>query len=236
MDETTIKIENPIVDEMFKIGAQYGYSKSRRHPSAKDLIFGVKNKVEIWDLEKTADYLLKAKAFVNLLAKERKQILFVGGKNEAKGAILEGAQKIDMPYVAGRWIGGALTNYSEIRKRVTRLETLVGEKERGDLAKYTKKERLLIDREIENLEKNFRGLVSLKGMPAAIFIIDPKREHIALREAHRAKVPVIALMNTDCDLKDANYPIPANDSSVSSIKFFVEEIVKAYEEGLRGSE
>ncbi len=216
---------------MFKAGAHFGYSKSRRHPSTASYVFGVKNKTEIIDLEKTSELLNKAIEFVTSLAKDNKKILFIGGKSEAKNAIKNGAMIIDMPYVSGRWIGGTLTNAPEIKKRVARFEDLTSQKEKGELSKYTKKERLLIDRLIVNLEEMFGGVIGMKESPKALFVIDPKKEIIAVTEAKKMGIPVIALLNTDCNIKDIDYPIIANDSSVSSISFFVDSIVKAYKAG-----
>ena len=219
---------NPMIDSMFKAGAHFGFSRTRRHPSVTPYIFGVKNKVEIFDLEKTSVLLEKAKEFVISLAKEGKTILFVGGKSEARSAIKIGALSINMPYVDGRWIGGTLTNFVQIRKRVEKLERLTSEKEKGELAKYTKKERLLIDREIANLERFFSGVVSMKDLPKALFIVDPKKEKSALQEAKDMKIPVICLAGSDCNIKGIDFPIIGNDASQTSIQFFTSEITKAY--------
>lgn len=222
---------NDTIDAMFKAGAHFGYQKSRRDASTSPFIFGTKNKVEIIDLEKTNEQLEKALEFVSSLAKAGKQILFVGGKSEARNAIKIGAMSIDMPYVDGRWIGGAITNFTEIKKRIAKFEDLQKQKEKGELSKYTKKERLLIDREIENLDAMFSGIVSMKEAPKALFVIDPKKEFIAVAEAQKAGIPVVALANTDCNIKTIDFPIVANDASISSITFFVSEIVKAYKAG-----
>ena len=229
-EEKKIK-NNDIIDQMFNAGAHFGYQKSRRDASTAPFIFGTKNKTEIIDLEKTQEQLEKAEKFVSDLAKDGKQILFVGGKNEARGPIRVGAMSIDMPYVDGRWIGGAITNFPEIKKRIAKFEDLQKQKEKGELNKYTKKERLLIDREIDNLDKMFSGIVSMKDAPKALFVIDPRKEFIAVAEAKKFGIPVIALANTDCNIKNIDFPIVANDASVSSISFFVTEIVKAYKAG-----
>ena len=223
-----VNTNNPRIDNMFKAGAHFGFSKTRRHPTIAPYIFGVKNKVEIFDLEKTEVLLEKAKAFVSSLAKEGKTILFVGGKSEARNAVKSGALSLNMPYVDGRWIGGTLTNFMQIRKRVEKLERLTSEKEKGELAKYTKKERLLIDREIANLERFFSGIVSMKDLPKAVFIIDPKKEKSAVKEAQDMGIPVIALAGSDCNIKGLDFPIVGNDSSQTSVQFFVQEISKAY--------
>lgn len=223
-----VTINNSRVENMFKAGAHFAFSKTRRHPTVTPYIFGVKNKVEIFDLEKTEVLLEKAKDFIASLAKEGKTILFVGGKSEARNSIKSGALSINMPYVDGRWIGGTLTNFTQIRKRVEKMEKLVSEKEKGELAKYTKKERLLIDKEIANLERFFSGIVSMKDLPKAIFIVDPKKEKTAQKEAQDMGIPVIALAGSDCNIKGLDFPMVGNDSSQTSVNFFVQEIVKAY--------
>jgi small subunit ribosomal protein S2 len=229
--EQTKKLNKERIDEMFKAGAHFGYSKTRRHPSVASLIFGVKNKVEIIDLEKTDAQLEKAQEFVSNLAKEGKQIMFVGGKPEARLSLKIAAESIGMPFVDGRFIGGTLTNFPEIKKRLVKLEDLTKQKEKGELAKYTKKERLLIDREIANLERFFGGISFIKDLPKALFVVDSKKEEIAVTEARKMKIPVISLSGTDCDISKIEYPIVANDASVSSVTFFVNEIAKAYKKG-----
>ena len=229
-EENKLK-NNSILDVMFKAGAHFGYVKSRRNASVTSFIFGSKNKTDIIDLEKTAEQLEKAKSFILGIAKTGKQVLFVGGKSEARNFIKDGAMSIDMPYVSGRWIGGALTNAVEIKKRVIKFEDLERQKEKGELMKYTKKERVLIDREISNLEEMFLGIVGMKELPKALFIIDPKKENIAVSEAKKMGIPVVALSNTDCNIKEIDYPIVANDSSTTSISFFMNEIVNSYKSG-----
>ncbi len=220
------------LDRMFAVGAHFGYSKRRRHPSTSPFIFGSKSSVEIIDLEKTAELLETAKAFVKSVAASGKMVLFVGGKDEARQAVQAGAEQVIMPFVAGRWIGGTLTNIPEIRKRLNRLETLRNQREKGELGKYTKKERLLIDREIIKLENRFGGVLPLKdALPAALFVIDPRHDHIAIEEARQLGIPTVALASTDTDISLITYPIVANDSTRASIALFVNEIVKAYQEG-----
>ncbi|HRH26691.1 MAG TPA: 30S ribosomal protein S2 [Parcubacteria group bacterium] len=222
---------NGVVDALFSAGAHFGFIKSRRHPSAKPFIFGVKNNIEIFDLEKTKDSLKEALDYVSELGSRNASILFVSGKSEAKAAITAGAESINMPYVAGRFIGGTLTNFPEIKKRVEKLESWISQKEKGELVKYTKKERLLIDREIEKLRTFFFGLSVMKRLPEAIFIVDSKKEHIALKEAKTMGIPVIALCGTDNNLNDVEYAIPGNDSSRTSIEFFIKQIVDSYKNG-----
>ena len=219
------------IDAMVSVGAHFGFIKSRRHPSAKPYIYGVKNKIEIFDLEKTSEMLSTALDFVRTLGSKNATILFVGGKNESIASVTSVAQSINMPFVAGRFIGGTLSNFPEIKKRVDKLLTLTTQREKGELSKYTKKERLLIDREIEKLKIFFSGLSSMKHLPQAVFIVDAKRESIAVKEADTIGIPVIALCGTDNNLNDVKYPIPGNDSSKASIEFFLKQIAQAYKEG-----
>ena len=220
-----------LIDALFSAGAHFGYVKSRRHPSVKPFLFGIKNKIEIFDLEKTSDSLTKALEFVESLGTANAKILFVSGKNEARDAITKTAGNINQPYVAGRFIGGSLTNFPEIRKRVEKLEKLVSEKEKGELIKYTKKERLLIDREINRLHEFFFGLTLMKSLPQAVFVVDSKKESIVVREARKMSIPVIGLCGTDCDLSQIEFAIPGNDASRTSIEFFLSKIIEAYKAG-----
>lgn len=227
-----IKTHTPTGDTigaMFEVGAHFAYSKARRHPTASSFIFGAKDKVEIFDLEKTKELLDEAINFMASLARDGKRVLFVSGKNEAREVVRLNALSLDMPFVVERWIGGTLTNFDQIKKRIARLEELTNEKESGELSKkYTKREQVLLGREMESLEDTFGGLISMKELPAALFVVDTKREHIAVEEAKKKGIPVIALMNSDCDVKSAEYPIPANDASVKSITFFVEMLTDTY--------
>ncbi len=223
---------NPIIDKLFSAGAHFGYAPSRRHPSVSEYIFGVKGGVELFDLEQTASLLETAKGFVKQLASERKTILFIGGKAETREEVRRAAQRLNQPYCAGRWIGGSLTNFSEIKKRLNRLEELSNMREKGELQKFTKLERLLIDRDITDLENTFGGLRGMHKLPDAVFIADPRKESIAVAEAAQLRVPVIALMNSDCDRSNIAYPIPANDASRETLFVVLDEITKTYAENL----
>jgi small subunit ribosomal protein S2 len=226
--------QNKHIDEMFQAGAHYGYSKSRRHPTTTPYIFGTKNGVDIINIEKSYDLFEATLEYVKKLAQSGKTILFVGTKAEARQQIVETALALNMPYVTERWVGGALTNFPEIKKRITKLLDLRDQKEKGGLDKYTKKERLLIDREMDDMTKNFQGLTSITKTPDVMLVIDPKKEHIAVTEAKKMNLPVIGLLNTDCNLKQVDYPVVANDASVSSITFFLENVKLAYREGTSG--
>lgn len=225
-------INSSQVEKMFEVGSHYAYSKSRRHPSVKPFIFGVKKGTEIFDLEKTSIQLEDAKNFIKKILETNatKKALFVGSKNEIKGLLRDTAENNDISYVTNRWVGGTLTNFENIKKRVERFEKLSDEKEKGDLMKYTKKERLEIDKIIERLNRKFSGIVSMKDLPAFLFVIDPRNEKVAIEEAKQKNIPIIALANSDCNIKEIDYPILANDSSKASVQFFLNEIVSAYKE------
>ena len=230
--KTTAKTLNAKgIESMFSAGAHFGLGRSRRHPTVTPFIFGTKNSTDIFDLEKTSVSLADALAIVAALAKEGKSILIVGGKKEASIAVKSAGMSLNMPYVDGRWIGGTLSNFGQVRKRIDRYEKLTSDREKGELAKYTKRERMLIDKEILSLEKMFFGIVGLKKMPEALFIIDPRREKNAVKEALDMGIPVIALAGSDCNITEVTYPVVGNDASKSSIQFFLNEIVKAYEGG-----
>ena len=224
---------NPLIDKLFSVGAHFGYSPSRRHPTQTPVIFGAKGGVELFDLEQTAAYLERALAFIKALAAERKTILFVGGKPEAREAVQRIAERLNQPYVAGRWIGGSLTNFQEIKKRLARLADLTSKREKGELAQFTKLERLLIDREIVDLELMFGGIKNITKNPDALFIIDPKREAGAVAEALKLNIPIVALMNSDCDQASVTHAIPANDASRQVITLILEEVAKVYMENLK---
>jgi small subunit ribosomal protein S2 len=216
-----MKAENSqnLIEKLFSVGAHFGFNKSRRHPSTSNFIFGSKNKVDIFDLEKTDQNLQKALEYVSSLASTNSTILFIGGKHEAQRAIKSAAEIAGLPYVAGRWIGGTLTNFGEIRKRVDTMLSLMSQKSKGELEKYTKKERLLIDRDIEKLEKMFWGIKDMSTLPKAVFIVDPRFESSAMNEAKSLNIPVIALCSSDNNINSIDYPIVANDSSANSIIF-----------------
>ena len=217
------------IQEMFDAGLHFGLVKSRRDPTTKSYIFGQKGNMEIFDLEKTSAMLEKALAHVSKLGTEKRTILFVSSKNESKPLIRAAAERLGMPFIAGRWIGGLLTNFPEIKKRSSRLVDLESKKEKGELTKYTKKERLLLDREMANLNELFGGIRTLTKIPDVIFIIDPRKEAIAVAEAKVMKVPVIALASSDCNLKEVTFPIPGNDASRSSIEYVLKRVTDTYQ-------
>jgi small subunit ribosomal protein S2 len=219
------------IQVFYDAGTHFGYSRARRHPSAAKFIFTTRDRTDIFDLEETKRRLDAATAFVASTASAGKAVLFVGGKSEAQGILKAAADRAGQPFVAGRWIGGTLTNFKNIRKRIERLEKLSGERERGELGKYTKRERLLIDREIEELSARFGGLVSMAELPGALFVVDTRHEHTAVTEANQLGIPVVGLASSDCDFSQVAYPIPGNDTSVRAIKLVCEEIADACQDG-----
>lgn len=218
------KTNEALVTEMYEAGAHVGYSKSRRHPSTKKFIFESRQKKDIIDLEKTDLLLANALSMLVDIKTKGLQVLFVGTKAEAKGIVRSQAELIDMPFVTERWLGGTLTNRKELKNRVDRLLTLTEQSEKGELIAANKKEKLMLEREIEKLERKFGGIKNMGRLPAALFIVDPKKEYIAVDEAIQMNIPVIALANTDCDVSIINYPIVANDTNLSSISFFTKKI------------
>ena len=220
-----------MVQALLEVGAHYGFTKTRRHPSAKNFIIATKNKADLIDLEKTAAQIEKASEIMKGLAAGGKTIMFVGTKTEAENAIKNAAAKVQGLYVINRFIGGIITNFSEIRKRTSRLTTLRDEKSQGLLEKYTKKERLLLDREMEKMEKNFGGIVDMKRLPDAVVVVDSGKENIAVTEARKMQIPVIALVNTDCDASLVDFPIVINDSSKATIEYVLNILAESYVSG-----
>ncbi|MFA6254328.1 MAG: 30S ribosomal protein S2 [Candidatus Paceibacterota bacterium] len=227
------QVKEDLVKKMFDLGAHFGYGRNSRHPSSKAFLFGLKNKTVIIDLEKTADSLNTAKAFAKELGYNKKAIIFVGTKNEAKDPISSIARLASLPYVNERWIGGTMTNFKEIRRRIDRLLTLKDEEAKGELNKYTKKERGVIAKEVTDLERYFGNLTDLTKLPGAIFVVDPKKEAIAVAEAKKLNIPVIALASSDCNIEGITYPIVANDAQRKVIDFIGREIATAYLEGTK---
>ncbi len=231
---TVIDQKGPGVARLFAAGAHFAQMKSRRHPSMKPFIVGAKQKVEIFDLAITDEQLAKAKQAIAALALAGKTVLFVGGKQEATEAVKATAKRLNQPYVAGRWLGGTISNFVEIKKRIDRLADLLAKRESGELAKlYTKLERLYIDREITRLETRLDGITELSKRPDALVVVDTKSEAHAVREANRAGIPIIAIMSSDCDVTDAAYPIVTNDASRTTVTLILNELAEAFQSGVK---
>lgn len=226
--------KGPGVTRLFAAGAHFAQVKSRRHPSMKPFIVGSKARVEIFDLAQTDTQLTAAKQAIAALALAGKTVLFVGSKREVFEAVKVTAKRLRQPYVASRWLGGTISNFLEIKKRIDRLADLLAKRESGELAKlYTKLERLYIDREITRLSTRLDGITMLAKRPDALVVVDTKSEAHAVREAHRAGIPIIAIMSSDCDVKDAAYPIVTNDASRATVALILEELASAFEASIK---
>lgn len=217
---------------LFDTGAHFAQVKSRRHPSMKPFLVGTKGRQEIIDLVKTTDQLEAAKAVMATLAKEGKTVLFVGGKVEISALVKKAAQEIQAPYVAARWLGGTISNWTEIKKRVDRLAELIEKGATGALVKqHTKLEMVMIGREEKRLTLRLDGITTMTKKPDALLVVDTKHEKHAVKEANDAGIPIIAIMSSDCDLREATYPIVANDTSRETVKLILSELTEAFQKG-----
>ncbi len=217
---------------LFDTGAHFAQVKSRRHPSMKPYLVGTKGRQEIIDLVKTGEQLEAAKAVMAALAKEGKTVLFVGGKVEIAALVKNAAQEIQAPYVATRWLGGTISNWVEIKKRIDRLAEIMEKSETGTLAKqHTKLELVKIEREKKRLLERLDGITTLLKRPNALLVVDTKHEKHAVKEANDAGIPVIGIMSSDCNLADAAYPIVANDTSRKTVELILSELVEAFAKG-----
>ena len=217
---------------LFNTGAHFAQMKSRRHPSMKPFLIGIKGRQEIIDLVQTTGQLDAAKAVMATLAKEGKTILFVGGKVEVAALVKKAAEEISAPFVAARWLGGTISNWNEIKKRIDRLAELSEKAATGTRAKqHTKLELVYLEREKKRLTERLDGITTLTKRPDALLVVDTKREKHAVKEARDAGIPIIAIMSSDCDLHDAAYPIVANDASRDTVRFILSELTSAFKKG-----
>lgn len=217
--------------EMLKAGVHFGHRTAKWNPKMEPFIFGVRNNIHIIDLEMTVIALNSALSFVKKVSASGGVIVFVGTKKQMRGIVKEFAEKINMPYVVNRWIGGLFTNYSVISKQIRLLEQLEKNFKEGAYDKYTKKEKLNIERKIKKLNEKFGGLRNLKKLPEAIFAVDINEDKIAIAEARKKNIPVIALADTNTDPSMATYPIPANDDALSSVRLIIGRITEEFEKG-----
>lgn len=214
--------------ELLKSGAHFGHKTSRWNPKMKQYIFTVRNNIHIIDLEKTQKQLAKAVALAGDITKAGGTILFVGTKRQSRDIVKQQAEKCGMPFVNLRWLGGTFTNFRTIQKTVRKLEKLQQRKESSDFEmKYTKKERLLIEREIEKLTKLFEGIMNMKRIPQAVFISDIHHDNIALTEARKMKVPIIGIADTNTDPTSVTVAVPANDDATASVELITSAVADA---------
>lgn len=221
------------LNQMAKAGVHLGHAKTKNHPAMAPYIFGMRNTVSILDLVKTKANLETALQHLRDTVARGGIILLVGTKPAARKLLLEMAEKTGMPYFVERWIGGALTNFKVIAKRVEYMETIERERATGELEKYTKREQLKKVEEANRLKKFFDGLRRLKQLPDALFIVDVTQDSTAVREAKRMHIPVIALVDTNSDPRGIDFPIPANDDALPALRYMLGRIGDAVEEGIR---
>lgn len=219
--EKDIKIN---IEEMTEAGVGFGHRVSKLHPRMKPFISGIKNNVHQIDLEKTAKELEKALKFISKTISENKILLFVGTKIQVKNLIKTAAEECNLPYVTERWLGGTFTNFETISKRVNYFKDLEKRKVTGELEKYTKKERLNFDKEIASLKIKFEGIKNMAKLPDAVVIFDVYKDDTCLREAKRKGIKTIALCDTNTNPDLVDYPIPANDDAISSVKYILDKI------------
>ncbi len=217
--------------ELLEAGVHFGHQTRRWNPKMKEYIFGERNGIYIIDLQKTLKQFKEAAKFVTDLAVQGKIILFVGTKRQAQETIAEEAQRCGMYYVNHRWLGGLLTNFSTIQKSIQRLKELDEMVEDGRMDLRPKKEQIRLLRERKHLEQNLAGIKALRGLPDALFVVDPSKEQIAVREARRMGVPVVAVVDTNCDPDEVDHVIPGNDDALRAIRLFTAKIADCLVEG-----
>jgi small subunit ribosomal protein S2 len=219
--------------ELLEAGVHFGHQVRRWNPKMKEYIFGERNGIYIIDLQKTQRMFREAIAFVtNLIAEDKgKTVLFVGTKRQAQDAIREEAEKCGQYYVNQRWLGGLLTNFQTVQKSIKRLKDLESMQIDGRYEKMTKKERIKLDRERESLNKNLSGIKAMSRLPDAVFIIDVKKEEIAVAEANRLGIPIVAVVDTNCSPEGIDYVIPGNDDALRAVRLFASRIADAIVEG-----
>lgn len=217
--------------DLLEAGAHFGHQAKRWNPKMKPYLFGVRNGIHIFDLVKTKEGLEKAVDFVKNLTAEGGIIVFVGTKRQAAEIVKEEAKKAGVPYVWERWLGGTITNWEQIKKSIEKLTEMKEKREKGEYKEFTKKENVLIDREIARLERFFGGLVGIKELPSAIFVVDTKKEEAAVKEAKKKGITVVAVVDSNSDPDLVDYVIPGNDDAVGAIKLMVGTIAEAAREG-----
>jgi len=222
--------------QLLECGVHFGHQTRRWNPKMKPYIFTERNGIYIIDLQKTVKGLEKAYDFVREVSKSGGTLLFVGTKRQAQDPIREEALKAGQYYINQRWLGGLLTNFTTIRRRVTRMVELQGMEESGSINKYPKKEIIQLRKEKDKLEKYLSGIKEMKEIPDALFIIDPRRETIAVLEAHKLGIPVISIVDTNCDPDVIDYPIPGNDDAIRAIELVVGLMANAFIEGRQGQD
>lgn len=220
--------------QLLEAGVHFGHQTRRWDPRMAEYIFQARNGIHIIDLQKTSKKLDEAYAFIKEQAEEGKTILFVGTKKQAQECVKEAAEKSGMFYVNERWLGGTLTNFKTIRKRIERLAELERMQEDGTFEVLPKKEVILLKKEMDKLEKNLGGIKEMVQVPDVLFVVDPKKEHIAIKEARKLGLPIVGLVDTNCDPNDVDYVIPGNDDAIRAVKLVTDVLANAVIEGKQG--
>jgi len=222
--------------ELLEAGAHFGHQTKRWNPKMKPFIYGVRNGIHIIDLSKTLPMAVKAFHFVKEAVAQGDDVLFVGTKRQSQDIIREEAERCQMYYVSQRWLGGTLTNFKTVKASIDRLKELQTKKEDGTFGVLSKKENLQIDREVEKLEKSLGGIKTMTRLPGVIFLVDPKKEKIALHESETLGIPIVAMGDTNCDPDGIDFLIPSNDDSIRAIRLVVGNIADAVLAGLQERE
>ncbi len=220
--------------QLLEAGVHFGHQTRRWDPKMAEYIFQARNGIHIIDLQKTSKKLDEAYKFIKDQSEEGKDILFVGTKKQAQECIKEAAIKCNMYYIDQRWLGGMLTNFQTIQKRIERLKELETMSEDGTFDVLPKKEVIQLKGEMEKLEKNLGGIKDMKELPGVIFVVDPKKERIAILEAKKLNIPVVGLVDTNCSPEDVDYPIPGNDDAIRAVKLIADVMANAVIEGRQG--
>ena len=222
--------------QLLEAGVHFGHQTRRWDPKMAEYIFQARNGIHIIDLQKTSKKLDEAYKFIKEQAEEGKTVLFVGTKKQAQECVKEAAQKCNMYYVDQRWLGGMLTNFNTIEGRIKRLKDLETMQEDGTFDVLPKKEVIGLKKEMEKLEKNLGGIKEMKEMPGVMFVVDPKKERIAILEARKLGIPVVGLVDTNCNPEDVDYAIPGNDDAIRAVKLITDVMANAVIEGRQGED
>ena len=222
--------------QLLEAGVHFGHQTRRWDPRMAEYIFQARNGIHIIDLQKTSKKIDEAYAFIKEQAEEGKTVLFVGTKKQAQDCIKEAAEKCNMYYVNQRWLGGMLTNFETIQGRIKRLKDLEEQEQDGTFDLLPKKEVLGLKKEMEKLEKNLGGIKEMTEMPGVMFIVDPKKENIAILEAHKLGIPVVGLVDTNCNPNDVDYAIPGNDDAIRAVRLIADCMANAVIEGRQGED
>lgn len=220
--------------QLLEAGVHFGHQSNKWNPKMKKYIFTTRNDIHIINLEDTSVLCDKAYFFIRDMVASGKNVLFVGTKKQAQEAIEQDAKRCGMFYIVNRWLGGTLTNFKTIRARVTRLTRLNQMEQVGEFELLPKKEVAKLKAERDKLEKNLGGIKDMTELPGLLFVVDPKKEHIAIKEAHALNIPVVGIVDTNCDPDDVDYPIPANDDAIRSVKLIVSAMADAVIEAKEG--